>query len=161
MSKKKTLSGITDYADLLSFVHSSAALSMTDHEAIKFYETASEEWKQTLLSACPPSPEVEKAIIQYSDEDTIHLLAVVHGFYPETVVWAMSQEFPDIAEVVLENLKDRPSAKAEELMVRRADPELLKLYIKKFHTLEDDAERVLNEAPELNSLLHLYIELQS
>ena len=159
--KRRNLSGISNYADLLRFVRSSAALNVTDEEAIRFYTDAPEQWKQTFLNACLPSPEVEKAIIRYADADTIHLLATVHGFYSETIAWAMRQEFPDIAEMVVKNLKDKPSSDIEELMVRRCDADLLRLWIKKFRTLDDGAEKILNEDPSLNSLLHLYIELQS
>lgn len=161
MKKIKNLSSVNTYADLLQFVHSSAALAISDEEAVKFYTDAPEQWKQTLLNACPPSPEVEKAIVRYGDEETIHLLGVIHGFYPETVAWAMRQEFPDIAETVVKNLKDKPSSNIEELMVRRCDADLLRLWLKKFRVLDDDAEKILNQDPTLNSLLQLYIELQS
>lgn len=161
MKKIRNLSGVNTYADLLQFVHSTAALSITDAEAIRFYTDSDEEWKQTLLNACPPSPEVEKVIVKYGDADTIHLLSVRYGFYPETIAWAMKEGSPDVAEAVVKNLKGRPSAAAEELMVRRGEAELLKLYLKKFKYLEDDAEKVLNQDPALNSLLQLYIDLQS
>lgn len=160
MSKKKSLSSISSYADLLKFAHSSAALSITDEEAIKFYTDSPEDWKQTLLNLVPPSPEVEKTIIQYGDEETVNLLRIRHGFYPETIEWAMEQESPSIAEMVVKNLKERPSAKVEVQMVRRAEAELLKLYIAKFYFLEDDAERVINEDPRLYSLLQLYLDMR-
>ena len=160
MKKIKNLSSISSYADLLKFAHSSAALSITDEDAIRFYENSPEDWKQALLNMVPPSPEVEKTIIRYGDEETVNLLRIRHGFYPETIEWAMEQESPDIAEVVVKNLKKRPSAKAEVQMVRRGEAELLKLYIAKFHFLEDDAERVINEDPRLYSLLQLYLDMR-
>ena len=161
MRKKKTLSGISDYADLLEFVHSSAANNITDEEAIRFYEKAPGHWQQTLLNICPPSPDVEQAIVLYGDDEVFNLLVIRYGLYPQTIEWAMVQESPEVAERVIKSLKERPSVKAEELMVRRGESELLKTYVEKFHYLEEDAERILNQEPALNSLLHLYIELQS
>ena len=161
MSRKKSLSGIATYDDLLEFIHSSAANNITDEEAIKFYENAPSSWQQTLLNVCPPSPEVEKVIVNYGDEDTVHLLRVRYGFYPQTIEWAMAQDSPEVAERVVKNLKTKPNSHIEELMVRRGESELLRLWVEKFHHLDDDAERVLNQEPALNSLLHLYIELQS
>lgn len=161
MKKIRNLSGVNSYADLLQFVHSPAALNISDEEAIRFYTDSDEDWKQTLLNACPPSPEVEKAIVNYGEADTIHLLGVRHGFYPQTIEWAMKEGSPDVAEAIVKNLKERPSATAEELMVRRGEAELFKMYLKRFKYLEDDAEKVLNQDPALNSLLQLYIDLQS
>jgi hypothetical protein len=161
MKKIRNLSGVNSYADLLQFVHSTAALNISDEEAIRFYTDSDEDWKQTLLNACPPSPEVEKAIVKYGEADTIHLLGVRYGFYPSTIEWAMKEGSPDVAEAIVKNLKERLSAVAEELMVRRGEAELFKMYLKRFKYLEDDAEKVLNQDPALNSLLQLYIDLQS
>lgn len=161
MKKIKNLSSISSYADLLKFVHSTAALSITDEDAIRFYENSPEDWKQTLLNIVPPSPEVEKTIIRYGDEETVNLLRIRHGFYPETIEWAMKEGSPDVAEAIVKNLKERLSAVAEELMVRRGEAELFKMYLEKFKYLEDDVEKVLNQDPALNSLLQLYIDLQS
>lgn len=160
MSKKRTLSGITDYADLLKFAHSSAALGITDAEAVEFYTTAPSEWQQTLVNSCAPSMEAEKAIVLYGDDDVFHLLCVRHGLYPQTIEWAMQEGSPEVAERVVKALKERPSAKAEILMLRRGESELFKLWLQKFYNLEDEAERVLNEDPSLQPLLSLYIDLQ-
>ena len=161
MSKKKSLSSICTYDELLVFVRSNAALNITDEDAVHFYINEPEHWKQALLSVCQPSPEVEKVIVNYSDGDTVRLLCRLHGLYPQTIEWAMRDGTPDVAEVVVKHLEERPDSKIDELTVRRREPALRKLYVKKFGSLEDDAERVLNEDHRLNSLLQLYIDLQS
>jgi hypothetical protein len=159
--KKKTLSGITTYAELLEFVHSSAVNAISDEDAVKFYENAPSEWQQTLLNTCPPSPRAEKTIVLYGDDNVFNLLSLLYGLYPKTIEWAMAQDSPEIAERVVKSLKEKPDTHIEELMVRRGEGELLKLWVRKFKCLDDEAERILNQEPSLNSLLHLYIEMQS
>ena len=76
---KKSLSEISDYADLVAFVHSGKALNATDEEIISFYTNMPEEWKQTMLNNHAPSPEAEKAIVLYGDDKTFNLLCVRYG----------------------------------------------------------------------------------
>ena len=153
---KKSLLKIRDYQELLEALRSDVVISTED--AVKFYATASEEWKQTLLNARPPSPEVEKAVITYGNEDTVHLLGVLYGLYEQTIEWALREGSTEIAKKVVSCLKKRPNLCAEELLIRRNEPQLFKMYVEKFCYLEYHGEQLLKQS-DFKHLLQLYNEL--
>lgn len=153
-----------DYAGFLRFVHSSAVHSISETDAISFYEQADENWVIALLQEQSPSSKVEKVIIKYNSSSVVEMLYRLWKFYPATIEWAFRQENADVTEKVLNCLEDksqRPSEEAEVAFVKQGNDELFKLYLEKFGELTDGAEKVLNEDPMLYPLLSTYIDYMS
>ena len=151
----------SDYSALLRFVHSTATNGIDDKDAADFYRDAPEDWKQTVLNSCAPGPEAEKAIVLYGSDETVHLLRVRHGFYPQTLLWALNEGTPEAAMRVVKALKNKPSSEVEVAMLKRGESELFKLWIEKFHYLDEEAEKLINEDARLWSLKNTYIDYQT
>ena len=160
--KRKDLLGVLaegDYAVFMDFLHSNAVCNVSDADLVEFYRRAPENWKQTLLNRQAPGVEAEKTIMAYASVDTVHLLRVLYGFYPQTVLWAFKEGDEQTAQKVLSCLKDKPSSEVEVVMLKRGESELFKLWIKKFKALDEEAEKLINEDPRLWSLKNDYIEM--
>ena len=149
-----------DYAKLMQFAHSSAIHDINDNDAATFYREAPDEWKKTLLNACEPGFEAEKAIVAYGNDALVHLLRVRHGLYPKTILWAFKDADTESAERVLSCLKHKPSEEVEIAMLKRGELELFKAWVIKFGDLEDDSEKMLCEDIKLATLKSWYIDRQ-
>ena len=160
MSKNKTLMEYLtegDYSAFLRFAHSDAVLGATDVDQENFYISAPTDWALTLINSLAPSPETERTIVKYQNEEVVHLLAVKWKLYPRTIRWAFEEGTDEDAEKVLAVIKEKTSD-IEVSLVRRGSLELFKIWLKKFKTLDEDAEKILNEDPNLSCLLSFYID---
>ncbi len=161
MKKSKTLCEYLtegDYASFLRFVHSSSVLAIDETDECDFYRDAPERWAKTLLNSHAPSPAVERVIMLYHSSEMISFTNIKWIFYPSSMTWAFSEAPIDVAEKVLDALHYKPNSEIEVAMLKRADLELLKAWLDKFHYLDEDAEALINEDPNLSGLKSYYID---
>jgi len=147
-----------DYAEFVRFLHSSKMNMVASDDEVYFYINAPEEWIEALLSSYAPSRRAERAILQYRSEKILNFSSSLWRLYPQTIIWALREGSPEEAEKIVNVLPDKPSPEAEVAMLRRSELELFKLWLEKFGELEDDAERLINEDPNLASLKSHYID---
>jgi len=147
--------------DYETFLQLAQKGKISAQQQLQFYKEAPDLWIQTLINYCPPSQEAEKIVIQRQLSEGIHLISVLYGFDSATLAWVMKDGDDKMVKNVVDCLYNKPSVKIEQLMVRRQDKELLKLWISKFYTLEESTERILHEELELSSMLSYYIDLQN
>jgi len=147
-----------DYSGFMAFIQSSKISNISAEDEYDFYTNAPAQWAEMLISVQAPSRRGEKAIIKYQNKEVLSLVVSLWKFYPRTILWAFREGTAEEAEKVLYALNDKPSSEAEVAMLRRGELELFKLWLEKFGELEDEAEKLINEDPNLASIKSHYID---
>lgn len=161
MKKSKTLCEYLtegDYASFLRFIHSSHVLAIEETDECDFYRNATKRWAKTLLNSHAPSPAVERVIMLYHSSEMISFTAIKWNLYPSSLIWAFAEAPIDVAQKVLDALRYKPATEVEVAMLKRADLELLKAWLDKFNTLDEESEALINDDQNLSSLKSYYID---
>ena len=147
-----------DYSAFLRFVHGNNVLGVTEADECDFYRNAPHAWAKTLLNSHAPSKEVERVIFNYHSAELIAFCDAKWKIYPDSLLWAFEEAPADVAEKVLQAIRHKPSKEVEIAMLKRNDLELLKAWLEKFRTLDDESEAVINDDAQLSSLKSYYID---
>lgn len=150
-----------DYSAFARFLQTSQIHQISGDDEYDFFVNAPEHWAEALVSAVAPSRRAEKAIVKYQPQGVLDLLVSLWKPYPRTILWAFKEGSPEDALKVVNALRDKPAEEAEVALVKRGELELFKLWIEKFGELDEEAEKLLNEDPQLTALKSYYIDQMS
>jgi len=134
--------------------------SVTESEETEFCRRAPEEWIKDYVSVVYPGPQAERCLMVRASFETLKLSYDNWNFFSENVLWAFENASLMICKKVLDCLDHKPGDGVEQAMVRRESGTLFKCWLKKFNSLDEETERLLEECNSLYSLKMIYIEQQ-
>ncbi len=148
-----------DYEQFKEFMRVQVG-SVTESEETEFCRLAPEEWIRDYISVIYPCPQAERCLMVRASFETLKLSHDNWNFFSENVLWAFESASFVVCKKVLDCLDHKPGDGIEQIMVRRGSSTLFKCWLKKFNSLDEDTERLLEESNSLQPLKMIYIEQQ-
>ena len=146
-----------DYLGFKEFLHSDNMGKVRSNEEMEFFKTAPEHWQKAYLKVMWPLPQSEKCLMIAGSESLLKWSYKTWGFWRENVLWAFFTASPATCLKVFKCYDEYPGAEAELAIIRRNDVSLLRVWLEKFHSLGEDAERYLEERREAQTLKSEYV----
>lgn len=162
MEKKKLLNFLkeNDEAGFQNFLKSLDIGSVSDNEETQFFRIAPLKWQKAYLYVIYPSPAAERVLMVSGTPEMLEFSQKQWGFFTENVCWALENASNIVCGKVVAALSERPNEAVELAMIKRKNVSLFKLWLEKFKTLSEEAERMLHEHNEFEVLKTAYIEIQ-
>lgn len=144
-----------NYQKFRSLLRSSA---VSEADEVEFFKTAPETWKKLYVRTVWPQPASERCMMVSGDLEVLRLSYEMWGFWQENLLWVFENGTNNACIRVLRCLTSNPGTDVEVAMLHRNNVELLKEWLKKFRSLSEDGEKLLEESVGLQSLKRAYIE---
>jgi hypothetical protein len=149
-----------DFAGFKVFLRRSKRETIDTNDENIFFINAPKPWLRAFLKVHWPGILSERILLVLYDSELITLSYHKWGMlYQDNIIWAF-EEGPAVACERIIDLLDQSDPTLEEALLKRNDFHLFDLWLAKFHTLSEDAERLLNEAYELMPIRQHYIDHQ-
>ena len=133
---------------------------ISEEEETEFFKLAPDEWKFDYISVSYPQPASERVLMISGSFETLKKSYDLWGFWDENVNWALVSGTHEVCKKIILCMTYRPGTEAEKLMLKRNSRELFTLWLEKYKSLSEDAEKLINEDIKLSQLKNIYIEQQ-
>lgn len=130
-----------------------------ENDVIHVYTTCDTKKAVAILKKVEPSSKrVGHALCKYQPQRVISLWGKTWGISENIAIAVLRDGSDTEAHKLITALSQKISVETEIAMLERGDVTLLKLWLKKFGTLETDSEIALNDNPKMSTLLRYYLE---
>lgn len=150
-----------NYADFAKAVVYDGLKDVVPAEEVKFFTGAPKSWIAKYLDNRAPSMAGERVLVTKGSMALLEIACATWGLYSENVLEVLKNGSDKMCLLMIENLRFSPGAEAETAMLDRKDPHIFRCWLENFRFLSEDAERLLEERSDLNTLKNMYIEQQS
>lgn len=147
-------------SDYESFLKTMEIGKISEEEETEFFKSAPDDWKSSYISVSYPQPASERVLMISGSMETLKKSYELWGFWDENVNWAFLSGTHEVCKKIILCMTYRPSTESEILMLKRNSRELLTLWLEKYKSLSEDAEKLINDDIELLLLKNIYIEQQ-
>ncbi len=132
--------------------------SFSEEEEFYFFKETSKKWQKAYIEIECLFPKTERWLMATASLDLLKKSYEKWGFFEKNLEWVFSQTSETVCQKILSVITNIPGDEVEKAMLQRQDTELLILWLKKFKELSEEAERLLEEKAEYQSLKRVYID---
>ncbi len=134
---------------------------LTENEEADFVRKAPPKWLESYFSKVYPYPRSERCLMaNFKYQKVLKICERLWGFNEENLLWAFQNLSLRMCEVLINCFEHNPGIEVEQAMLARRSADLLITWLRKFKTLSEEAERLIEENLSYQQLKTVYIEHQ-